>query len=296
MEQLLQQARRAAARGLFDDARRAYAKALQALPQQPELMLELGVMEAQAGELKRARDWLEKALKQLPRNTDVQFNLGELALAEQRPDAAEQHFRRTVALDPKHGDGAFGLGRSLMLMKRHEEAIPWLKRAVTASPRDAGVLNLLGTALNAAKRHAEAIEAFRSSLQIEPGRASTQLSLAVALDGIGEPERAHDIIRHVEAKSSIPAAMAARLAGTCYSVKDFDRARRLVEQALASGHGVGRASDLKAKLMIDAGDFDGAETLIRSTPSGRTSAGGWLILAMINRLEPEAEFGDPGAG
>jgi tetratricopeptide (TPR) repeat protein len=288
MEQFLQQARRAAARGLFDDARRAYAKALRAL-RQPELMLELGVMEAQAGDLKRARDWLEKALKQLPRNADVQFNLGELALAEQRPDAAEQHFRRTVSLDPNHGDAAFGLGRSLVLMKRHEEAIPWLKRAVAASPRDAEVLNLLGAALNEAKRHAEAIEAFRSSLQIEPGRASTQLSLAVALDGIGDPQRAHEIIRHVEARMSIPATLAARLAVICYSVKDFDRTRRLVERALASGHGVGRASDLKAKLMIDAGDFDGAETLIRNNASGRTSASGWLNLAMMNRLEPEAE-------
>src|SRR5262249_54213723 len=85
-------------------------------------------VEAQAGDLKRARDWLVKALKQLPRNADVAFNLGELDLAEQRPEAAEQHFRRTVALDPNHGDAAFGLGRSLMLMKRHEEAIPWLKR------------------------------------------------------------------------------------------------------------------------------------------------------------------------
>ncbi len=289
MEQLLQQARRAAARGLFDDARRAYAKALQALPRQGELMLELGVMEAQAGELKRARDWLEKAQKQLPRNADVQFNLGELALAEQRPDAAEQHFRRAVALDPSHGDAAFGLGRSLMLMKRHEESIAWLQRAVAASPRDAEVLNLLGAALNEAKRHAEAIEAFRSSLQIAPGRASTQLSLAVALDGIGDPQRAHEIIRHVEARTSIPAALAARLAVICYGVKDFDRARRLVERALASGHGVGRASDLKAKMMIDAGDFDGAEMLIRSNPGGRTSASGWLNLAMMNRLEPEAE-------
>jgi tetratricopeptide (TPR) repeat protein len=289
VEQLLQQARRAAARGLYDDARRAYARALQAVPRQGELMLELGVMEAQAGDLKRARDWLEKALKQLPRNADVQFNLGELALAEQRPDAAEQHFRRAAALDPSHGDAAFGLGRSLMLMKRHEEAIPWLQRAVAAAPRDAEVLNLLGAALNEAKRHAEAIETFRSSLQIAPGRASTQLSLAVALDGIGDPQRAHEIIRHVAARTSIPAALAARLAVICYSVKDFDRARRLVERALASGHGVGRASDLKAKLMIDAGDFDGAEALIRSNPSGRTSASGWLNLATINRLEPEVE-------
>ena len=97
-------------------------------------------------------------------------------------------------------------------------------------------------------------------------------------------------------ESSIPASLAARLAVICYSVKDFDRARRLSDQALASGHGVGRASDLKAKLMIDAGDFDGAEALIRNNASGRTSASGWLNLAMMNRLEPAAEIGDPGAG
>src|SRR5262245_29588910 len=289
MEQLLRQARRAAAHGQFDDARRAYGKALQALPRQGELMLELGVMEAQAGDLKRARDWLEKALKQLPRNADVQFNLGELALAEQRPDAAEQHFRRAAALDPGHGDAAFGLGRSLMLLKRHEEAIPWLKRAIAASPRDAEALNLLGTAFTEAKRHLEAIEAFRSSLQIDPRQAATQLSLAVALDGIGDLQRAHEIIRHVEARAAIPASLAARLAVFCYGVKDFDRARRLSDQALASGQGVGRASDLKAKLMIDAGDFDGAEALIRNNASGRTSASGWLNLAMMNRLEPAAE-------
>jgi tetratricopeptide (TPR) repeat protein len=289
MEQLVQQARKAAARGLFDDARRAYAKALQAMPRQPELMLELGVMEAQAGDLKRARVCFERALKQLPRNADVHFNLGELELAEHRPDAAEPHFRRTLELDPGHHDAAYGLGRSLMLTRRHDEAVRWLQKAAAASAGDAEVFNMLGVALNEAKRHGEAIEAFRSSLKIDPGRVATQLSLAIALDGAGDPQRAHDIIRHLDDKASIPASMAARLAVICYGVKDFDRARRLVEQALASGHGVGRASDLKAKLMIDAGDFDGAEALIRSNAGGRTSASGWLNLATINRLEPEAE-------
>jgi Flp pilus assembly protein TadD len=244
MEQLVQQARRAAARGLFDDARRAYAKALQALPRQPELMLELGVMEAQAGDLKRARACFERALKQLPRNADVRFNLGELELAEHRPDAAEPHFRRTLELDPGHRDAAYGLGRSLMMTRRHDEAVRWLQKAAAAFASDAEVFNMLGVALNEAKRHGEAIEAFRSSLKIDPGRVSTQLSLAIALDGAGDPQRAHDIIRHLDVKASIPASLAARLAVICYGVKDFDRARRLVEQALASGHGVGRASDL----------------------------------------------------
>ena len=90
---LLQQARMAAQRGRFEDARRVYGQALQAFPRRPELLLERGVMEAQAGDLKQAREWLEKALKQLPGNADVHFNLGEVAL----PSAGSMRPRRISA-------------------------------------------------------------------------------------------------------------------------------------------------------------------------------------------------------
>src|SRR5262249_14365619 len=161
----LQQARAAAQRGRFEDARRAYGRALQAWPRRPELLLELGVMEARAGDLKRARSLLEKALKQQPGNADVHFNLAEVAHAQRRLDAAEAHFRQTLTLDPDYGDAAFGLGRTLVLTKRHDEAVPWLRKAA-AAPRDAEALNMLGVALNEAKRHAEAIEAFGACLAI----------------------------------------------------------------------------------------------------------------------------------
>jgi Flp pilus assembly protein TadD len=286
---LLDQARAAVRRGRFEDARRAYGQALKAFPRRPELLLERGVMEAQAGELKRAREWLERALKQLPGNADVHFNLGEVAHAERRLDAAEAHFRRALALDGGYGDAAFGLGRTLVLTKRHEEAVPWLRRAAAAAPRDAEVLNMLAVALNESNRHAEAIEVFRACLAIAPARPLTRLSLALALDEVGHGERAHELIREVAAQGQIPPSLASRLAVICYTVKDFALSRRLIEQALASGHGIGRASDLKAKMMIDAGEFDAAEALIRSDPGGRRSASGWLNLAMMNRLEPEAE-------
>jgi tetratricopeptide (TPR) repeat protein len=286
---LLEQARRAARHGRFDEARRAYGQALKAFPRRPALLLELGVVEAQAGDLKRAREWLERALKQLPGNADVHFNLGEVAYAERRLDAAEAHFRQALALDSGYGDAAFGLGRTLTLMKRHDEAVPWLGKAAATAPRDAEVLNMLGVALNETKRHAEAIEVFQACLAIDPARPLTRLTLALALDEVGHGERAHELIRQVASQGQIPPSLASRLAVISYMVKDFDLARRLIEQALASGQGIGRASDLKAKMMIDAGDFDGAEALIRSDPGGRRSASGWLNLAMLNRLEPEAE-------
>src|SRR5262249_27268756 len=137
----LQQARAAARRGAVEDGRRAHGNARQAWPRRPELLLELGVMEAQAGDLKRARSLLEKALKQLPGNADVHFNLAEVAHAERQLDAAEAHFRQALTLDPQYGDAAFGLGRTLVLTKRHDEAVPWLRKAA-AAPRDAEALNI----------------------------------------------------------------------------------------------------------------------------------------------------------
>ncbi len=286
---IIHRARDAAASGRTNDARSFYRQAIAAFPSIHELQLELGVMEAQAGDLARARRHLERALKHLPSNPDVHFNLGEVANAEGQHGRAERHFRRTLEIDANFGDAAFGLGKSLVLLKRHEEAIPWLQRATAAAPRDADVLNMLGLALNEARRHVEAIEAFRACLKLDPGRVIAQLNLALALDGAGEPETAHEIICHFEDKNVIPASLWARLAGICYSVKDFKRAWKFAERAIEGGLGVGRATNLKAKLMIDAGEFDAAEALLRanlSTP-GRTSA--WLNLASINRLDANTE-------
>jgi tetratricopeptide (TPR) repeat protein len=274
----------------MEEALTHYRAAVTAAPRDPRLLLELGVTEAQLGRAADATRHLEKALKLSPDHPDIHFNLGQLARLSSTYEKAIRHFRRTLELDPSYGDAAYGVGEAYFAQRRYEEAEPWLKKAVAANPRDTEALNALGITLVETRRTADAIAIFRAILDLDPGHAAAKLGIALAYDAAGAADDGLPFVNEVEAAGAIPATLHARLAAMFYAVKDFARARRYAEEALKAGVNTLRAEHVLAKLKIDEGDFDAAETMLRkSLAEAGPQANAWYMLSQINRLEPEAE-------
>jgi tetratricopeptide (TPR) repeat protein len=274
----------------MEEALTHYRAAVAAAPRDARLLLELGVTEAQLGRSGDATRHLEKALKLSPDHPDIHFNLGQLARLSSTYEKAIRHFRRTLELDPSYGDAAYGVGEAYFAQRRYEEAEPWLKKAVAANPRDTEALNALGITLVETRRTADAIAIFRAILDLDPGHAAAKLGIALAYDAAGAADDGLPFVNEVEAAGAIPATLHARLAAMFYAVKDFARARRYAEEALKAGVNTLRAEHVLAKLKIDEGDFDAAETMLRnSLAEAGPQANAWYMLSQINRLEPEAE-------
>jgi len=283
-------ARRAAAQGQHDEAAKLYREAVAAAPRDARLLLELGVTQAQLGRNADAARTLEKALKLSPDHPDIHFNLGQLARMSETYEKAIRHFRRTLDLDPSYGDAAYGAGEAYFAQRRFEEAEPWLKKAIAANPRDTEALNALGITLVELRRAADAIAIFRAILDLDPNHTAAKLGIALAYDAGGAADDGLPYVNEVEARGEIPVSLYARLSAMFYAVKDFARARRYAEAAVAAGAGTLRAEQVLAKLTIDAGDFDAAETMLRKAlAEGGPQANAWYMLSQINRLGPEAE-------
>ncbi len=92
--------------GAVEEARRVGLSALTAHPDQPQLLVELGRIECQAGDAAAAARWFEAALTHEPENVEL---LAELARQEYllgRLADSQTHWRRVLAFDPGHAEAA----------------------------------------------------------------------------------------------------------------------------------------------------------------------------------------------
>jgi tetratricopeptide (TPR) repeat protein len=287
--QLVTQARGLARRGRYEEARSAYRQAIAAMPRNPELLLELGVLAGQHGDLASARRSLEKALKLDRTDANIPFNLGQVAKAEGQNERAIHYFRQTLTLDPEYHEALFDLGEALYVAGRPAEALPFLDKAVAADPRNAEAHHVRALVLDRLERTAEAVAAYRKVLEIDPGHVNACLNLAIQVAQSGAPWEALDLVDAVEVKSDVPPEGYASVARVLHLVGEQERAAAYVEQSLAANVNVNEALMSRANIAIDDGDFARAEADLRRLLSDRKSAP-WASyrLAFIKRLEPEA--------
>ena len=125
-----------AARLANDPARAitAYRKALEVTPDEPALLVNMGLAYADRGDLALAVSAYQRTLSIKASQPVALVNLG-IAL-ERRGDVAggADAFRRAIALDPTAPTGHLNLGTNLLREGRSAEAIPHFERAVARAP------------------------------------------------------------------------------------------------------------------------------------------------------------------
>lgn len=84
----------------YDEARRAFEKALELGPRQPDTLNELAICHLELGDFPAARALLTEALAAEPENTKIISNLGILALKQGDKDQAAGYFRTVLEIEP----------------------------------------------------------------------------------------------------------------------------------------------------------------------------------------------------
>jgi len=139
-----------------------------------------GMIAAQLGELEEAIGYYRRALLLKPEFVEAQYNLG-LALERAGQNAAAvEAYRAALALRPALVPAWHNLGSVLLALGRPEEAVAAYGRALAlkAGPESA---RSLGLALERLGRLEDAIEAFRQALALRPGWPTASSNLANAL-------------------------------------------------------------------------------------------------------------------
>ncbi len=186
--------------GLGDDARGrnepaaaviAYQKALAVTPNDPRLLVSLGLALALGGDLDAAVNAYAKSLALDPRQPLAQVNLGIAYGRSGRHAEADRAFRAASALDPTSALGYMNLGTTALRDGRSADAILWLERALA---REAGLATghfQLALAYLREGNRPKAEAAVRRSVAMDPSNKDAVDLLATLQEarGAGPPRR-----------------------------------------------------------------------------------------------------------
>lgn len=165
----------------FAEAAERYRAALALVPDDPNLLNNLGSALANLGDLDRASAAYERALEAAPDHRVARLNLSQLRLETGDPAAARAHLERLRASSPEDPDLRFRLGVASYKEGDYNRCAETYEELVRDAPGADAYVNL-GACRAAAGDLARAAEAFREALRLEPGHTKA----AAYLERMGE--------------------------------------------------------------------------------------------------------------
>jgi predicted Zn-dependent protease len=183
-------ATRAMQDGRFDEAVRIYRDLLQALPNEPGLLMNLGMALAMGGHEAEALAPLERALALKPELLPARLFLGSSYLALGQPEKAIEPLKRVVAARPADAESRRMLAEAYATSGRPADAVTELRKVTELAPRLPGGWYALGHAYNALTQ--AALATFDNEPEDSPWR---QLLVADALLADGRLTDAFAIYR-----------------------------------------------------------------------------------------------------
>lgn len=170
------EAARAMSAGRFDAAARIYRDLLQTTPDEPGLLMNLGIALAMDGREADAIEPLQRAVKGDPTLMPAHLFLGSSYLALGQPARAIPPLERATAARPDDVEHRRMLAQAYVAAGRAAEAVTHLRRVTEIAPAAPGGWYALGHAYNAAAQ--EAMSTFQTEPDDSPWR---QLLVADAL-------------------------------------------------------------------------------------------------------------------
>jgi predicted Zn-dependent protease len=170
------EATRAMESGRFDDAVRIYRELLKVLPEDPGLLMNLGMALAMGGHEEEALAPLERALALKPDLVPAHLFLGSSYLALGQPQKAVDPLKRVVAARPADAESRRMLADAYALSGRPANAVSELRKVTELAPRLPGGWYALGHAYNGVTQ--DALAKFNDQSEDSPWR---QLLVADAL-------------------------------------------------------------------------------------------------------------------
>jgi tetratricopeptide (TPR) repeat protein len=177
----------------WENASRAFARAVELAPQFPYGHGQLSLMHYQMGEAERAEAEAQAMLKLLPQSSDGHKFLGLALSAEDDDEGAFQEYAKALQLNPNNGMVYYDIGVLRAAQKDWEEAIVAYRRAIKIGPAHWYFYNNLGIALSRVGRVDEAIKAFDKGLELAPQNPELLQSYGALLCNSGRDEQAVEL-------------------------------------------------------------------------------------------------------
>ena len=171
--------------GRSQEAAVPYEKALKLSPNDPELLMKVGIFHLVTGDKEQAVEMFVRLLKIKPADEDALYYLAQAYYLQGKNELALKTIRRDVTLAPRNGSVLQKYGELLCSSGNNEEALRWLLKAQQIDPTlermdlDLGVASYKGMHIeDAAKYSAKAVELQPENLDAVALLAAAQLKLS----------------------------------------------------------------------------------------------------------------------
>lgn len=131
-----------------------------------DVLLEVGRIARQTGELALAEQALMDAGALAPTNAEVQHELARVLLDAGRPDEARTHARQALRLDPENASGWNLAGRIAMAQSAWARAESALRRAVELDPMNPMIHNNLGLLYIYTHKGEDAVDSLETAVEL----------------------------------------------------------------------------------------------------------------------------------
>ena len=184
-----------------EEALKAYRKASELQPSDPEPHLEAAILLEQQKNLTAASQEFQKALDLDANNRDALAGLVNTYSRSGQLPQAETLLRRMTTREPQNATLHIQLGRVLAAQKKNDEAIAELTKGVDLGPGDAVANRELIQLLLDEKKYPEAIVRFKPAIQANPSDPDLHYLLGTAyLRNKNFPEAQAELIQAVKLK------------------------------------------------------------------------------------------------
>lgn len=209
--------REAMAAGRFDEAASVYAEIVRALPNEPGMLLNLGMALSMAGRPREAIPHLHAALKLRPDLLPAALFLGAAHMELGQPGPAVEPLQKVVAAQPHNLEARQMLADALLSLERFESAVRHFRELAEAAPQSSRawyglgrsydgvargafedlqrsapdsdyILRLVAQAMAAQGKGANAFRLYREALEKRPALPEVHEAVAQIYEQSGHPD------------------------------------------------------------------------------------------------------------
>src|ERR687886_2855589 len=187
-EEYLEQGETLAGEGLVEEALARFEQALDAAPQNPEVIEAVGRALLHLGRLEEAEASFLDALELDPEWVAPRMGLAMVALRRDDPFKIVHHLERAIEADPNYPDSYVELGRYYGIMGEPALAKATFERWTRRHPQDADMLINAGLTAFDTADYAQALEFFEKAIEVASGeeqKSGARTFRANALDMLG---------------------------------------------------------------------------------------------------------------
>ena len=166
--------------GQYDLAVEWMTRAIREDPK-PQYLANLGTTLLRQARYEDALKAFDKAIQLKPEDAELWKNLGNALLKLDRPDDALLTFQHVLKLNPRHRDAAYKSGYLLHQRERFEEALAHFDLCDELQPNDALTLQMRALSLLRLKRLDEALAVNRQAHALDPDDAATRNNMGEIL-------------------------------------------------------------------------------------------------------------------